>query len=196
MKHLLSFFKDFKQTGAIAPSSRFLARGMVQELNKHTGSGNPPLNILEIGAGTGPMTGEIVNSIRPADRFDVIEIHRDFFEHISRKYRQENVHIHHDDILKFDAGRSYDFIISSLPYENMPGETGRSIWEKQLHLCKDGGYITYFKYLKPGSFKNRYERELVDRYLAHRRTVWLNLPPARVYTLRVESPRTIGGTGD
>lgn len=197
LKFIYHFFRDFRQTGAIAPSSVFLARGMARMPRKLTASAaSPPLHILEIGGGTGSLTEEIVKQLRPSDHLDVVEIHHGFFEHIRDKYRGDNLEVHHCDILEFDPNRRYDVIISSLPYENMPGETGRNIWEKQLSLCKEGGYITYFKYLKPGSFKNRYERELVDRHLDHRGTVWLNLPPARVYTLRIDASPDDRGTGD
>lgn len=187
MRFLLQFFKDHKQTGAIAPSSRFLARGMVRELRKRTRTGNPsPLNILEVGAGTGPMTGEILRNMRPGDHLDVVEINRPFYEHIRRKYGEEDLCLHHCDIRDFEPDRTYDFIFSSLPYENMPEEVVLEIWSRKLALCAEGGSIVYFKYLKPSTFGNMHERKFVERHLHHRKTVLLNLPPARVYTLKVE----------
>ncbi|MDZ7773273.1 MAG: methyltransferase domain-containing protein [Balneolaceae bacterium] len=187
MKFLLQFFKDYKQTGAIAPSSRYLARGMVGELQNRTRTGDAsPLNILELGAGTGPMTAEILRNMRPADHLDVVEINRPFCEHILRTYGKDDLCLHNCDVREFEPERSYDFIISSLPYENMPVEVGREIWNKKLALCAEGGCIVYFKYIKPSSFGNDYEKKIVERHLYHRRTVLMNLPPARVYTLRVD----------
>lgn len=160
---------------------------MVRALAVRTGAADaPPVNILEIGAGTGPMTDEILTSMRPADHLDVVEIHRKFYEHIKNRYGHRNLTAHCCDILDFQPGLTYDIIISSLPYENIPAESGQKIWERKISLCKPGGTITYFKYLSPFGFKHDFERDLVEKWETNRETVLRNLPPARVYTLRIE----------
>ena len=61
----LAFFKQFRETftttGAVAPSSRFLARAMTAPLARRDG----PVRVLEIGPGTGAVTGKIVRLLRP-----------------------------------------------------------------------------------------------------------------------------------
>lgn len=145
----------------------------------------PPLNILEIGAGTGPMTDEIIRCMRHADHLDVVEIHRKFYEHIRDRYGHHNLTAHCCDILDFQPGRTYDIIISSLPYENIPAENSQKIWNRKISLCEPGGTISYFKYLSPFGFKHDFERNLVEKCETNRETVLRNLPPARVYTLRI-----------
>lgn len=192
MEHLFYFFKDLKQVGAIAPSSKFLAKDLVSKLKQRLSSNNcAPLKILEIGAGTGPLTKQITKHLRPEDQLDIVEIHKKFFQIVKTTYRQSNIQAYHSDILHFDADYKYDFIFSSLPYENMPEEVSRKIWEKKLNLCGSNAYISYFKYVKFRNFKNDFEEQVVKKYGQDKKFVLLNLPPAKVYTLEVNHNKTL-----
>ena len=186
MEHLKYFFKDLKQVGAIAPSSKFLAKDLVAKLKQHTSDSNcPPLNILEIGAGTGPLTKQITKHLRSEDNLDIVEIHKKFYQIVKQKYQRSNIHIHNRDILNFQPDQQYDFIFSSLPYENMPEEISQQIWKKKLQLCCPDAYISYFKYLKFRNFKSDFEEKVVERFGQNKKLVFLNLPPAKIYTLEI-----------
>ncbi|MCW9707481.1 class I SAM-dependent methyltransferase [Fodinibius salsisoli] len=186
LKHLIYFFKDLKQTGSIAPSSKFLAQDLVSQLKKRVACDEcKPLKILEVGPGTGPLTKQIVKHLRPNDKLDVVEIHKKFYQIVKSRYRQQNLQIHHADILQFQPDYKYDFIFSSLPYENMPEEISREIWKKKLTLCSEEACISYFKYVKFRNFKSDFEEEVVKKYGRDKKVVLLNLPPAKVYTLEI-----------
>ncbi len=187
MEHLLYFLKDLKQVGAVAPSSKFLAKDLVAQLqNKLAGVNCKPLNILEVGGGTGSLTKQITKHLRPQDSLDIVEIHKKFYQIIGSKYRHnDNVRIHHADILNFHPQKKYDFIFSSLPYENMPEGITKQIWEKKLNLCLQKAYISYFKYLKFGDFKSDFEEKIVKTYKHNKKIVFLNIPPAKIYTLEI-----------
>ncbi len=190
LKHLLYFFKDLKQVGAVAPSSKFLAKDLVARFKKELADGNcSPLNILEIGPGTGPLTKQIVKYLRPQDNLDVVEIHKKFFQIVKTRYRQSNIQAHHTDILQFQPNCKYDFIFSSLPYENMPAEVSQEIWKKKLSLCSEEACISYFKYVKFRNFKSDFEEKIVKKYGQNKKVVLLNLPPAKVYTLEVNGEK-------
>lgn len=192
MEHLFYFFKDLKQVGAIAPSSKFLAKDLVSKLKQRLSSNScAPLKILEIGAGTGPLTKQITKHLRPEDQLDIVEIHKKFFQIVKTTYRQSNIQAYHSDILQFDSDYKYDFIFSSLPYENMPEKVSRKIWEKKLNLCGPNAYISYFKYVKFRNFKNDFEEQVVKKYGQDKKFVLLNLPPAKVYTLEVNHNKTL-----
>ena len=192
LKHLLYFFRDLKQTGSIAPSSKFLAKDLVAQMKKDLNSDQcKPLNVLEVGPGTGPLTKQIVKHLRPKDTLDIVEIHKKFYQIVKSRYRQPNIQVHHADILQFQPEYKYDFIFSSLPYENMPANISRQIWEKKLNLCADHACISYFKYVKFRNFKSDFEEEVVNKYGRDKKIVFLNLPPAKVYTLEVnDGPET------
>lgn len=186
MEHLIHFIKDLKQTGAIAPSSKFLAKDLASQLRKDlSGKDCPPLNILEIGPGTGPLTKEITSLLRPQDRLDVVEIHRHFYQTIKQKYVRPNVFVHHEDILQFHSDISYDYIFSSLPYEAMPKALIRQIWQKKLDLCSQNAFICYFKYVSFRKFKCDFEEQIVKRYQRNKKIVLRNIPPAKLFTLEI-----------
>ncbi|SMO54823.1 class I SAM-dependent methyltransferase [Fodinibius sediminis] len=188
LKHLLYFFKDLKQTGAIAPSSKFLAEDLVAQLRKEVSTeACPPLRILEVGPGTGPLTKQILKYLRPEDKLDVVEIHKKFYQIVKSQYRRPNLQVHHADILQFQPDYKYDFIFSSLPYENMPEEISQEIWKKKLSLCSSDACISYFKYVKFRNFKSDFEEEIVKKYGQDKKIVLRNLPPAKVYTLEINS---------
>lgn len=187
MDFFIHFIKDLKKTGAIAPSSKFLARDLVEQLRTDLEANHcPPLNILELGPGTGPLTKEIVKHVRPVDHLDIVEIQKNFYEIIEEKYSSENIHVHYTDILNFEPGRQYDYIFSSLPYENMGRGQARAIWEKQLELCADNSYICYFKYVKFRDFKSKFEEQVVNEYRQDSKFVLRNIPPAKLYTLQID----------
>ncbi|MGM0545786.1 MAG: class I SAM-dependent methyltransferase [Bacteroidota bacterium] len=193
MEHLLYFLKDLKKVGAIAPSSKFLAKDLVSQLKQKLANTTncQPLNILEIGAGTGSLTKQISKHLRPKDRLDIVEIHKKFFQIVKVKYRHNNnIRVHHSDILNFQPDRRYDFIFSSLPYENMSEEITKQIWKRKLSLCSNNAFISYFKYLKFRDFKSDFEEQVVKKYGQNKKIVILNLPPAKIYTLEINQANT------
>lgn len=186
MEHFLHFIKDLKQTGAIAPSSKFLAKDLVKQLKKDVSCNTcRPLNILEVGPGTGPFTKEICKLIRAEDRLDVVEIHNHFFQTIKNKFARPNVSVFHEDILQYQPGRTYDYIFSSLPYEAMPKELIQKIWRKKLELCSPKAFICYVKYVSFRKFKCDFEEQVVKRYQRDKKVVLLNIPPAKLFTLEI-----------
>jgi phospholipid N-methyltransferase len=185
--HLVHFFKNLKKTGAIAPSSKFLTKDLLEPLTQALQhQPERPLNILEIGPGTGPLTKRLAQLLRPQDHLDIVEINEAFHQFIQSRFSSDNIAVHHADFLTFDPGKQYDFIFSSLPYESLPTEVSSSIWEHKLELCcEQGSYISYYKYLQFNQFKCDFEREVVDQFKTKRKLVWLNLPPAQCFTLKV-----------
>ena len=57
-------FRDFRSTGAIAPSTRFLGRKMALSLPHPLPD---DFRVLEVGPGTGPVTREIVKRIQAGE---------------------------------------------------------------------------------------------------------------------------------
>jgi len=186
LAHFIHFIKNWKETGAVAPSSRFLVNDLVSQLRKDLQSGqSESLKILEIGPGTGVLTKQIVKYLRPNDSLDVVEIHDHFYKLVNRKYSRDNVAVHHADFLKFNPTCKYDYIFSSLPYESIPKEISRKLWEKKLNCCKEEAYISYYKYLNFKKFRCDYEKKIVKKYRCDKKLVLLNLPPAHLFTLEV-----------
>lgn len=141
--------------------------------------------MLELGPGTGVITAEIIKCIRPDDIFDIVELDPDFSAEISEKYASESVSVFCMDFLDFHGEQPYDFIISSLPYDMIPGKITQKIWEKKLELSEWGTEISYYKYYKFNHFRSKFELEINRRYFRDKKLIWKNVPPAVVYNLKI-----------
>src|SRR5215813_13843699 len=82
-----AFRRNFHTTGAILPSSLFLARAMATDLKVP----RRPARILEVGPGTGAVTREIVRLLQDDDRFDAVEINPSFVQHLRLRFQQEKL---------------------------------------------------------------------------------------------------------
>ena len=194
-----AFRKNFHTTGAILPSSRFLARALASDLRRP----RDPGRILEVGPGTGAVTREIVRLLHPDDRFDAVEINPQFVQHLRRRFQQETLFRDRADQIELIEGPVeeligdgvYDFIISGLPLNNFAVSQVRTIFRTFRRLLKPGGTLAYYEYawvrqLKT-PFVSRQERRrlfrighVVGRYIRdyqirHKR-ILINVPPATV----------------
>ncbi len=187
MNPILFFLKDLRKTGALAPSSRFLAEDITELFREQIQQSNTPLRILELGPGSGSLTKQIVSSLRPIDSLDLVEINPHFTRLLRRRYNQDNIKVHYTDFLEFYPQKPYDYIFSSIPYETIPESVTELIWQKKLDLSKAGGKIMYYKYLNFNHFRCKFEKELVKECCVDKKLVFLNLPPAKLFTLQVNN---------
>ncbi|MEX0686427.1 MAG: rRNA adenine N-6-methyltransferase family protein [Balneolales bacterium] len=168
------------------PSSRYLAKDVVKLLGSNLHSADrAPVKILELGPGNGIFTGYILNHLNQDDHLDVVELNPHFVDIINKKYSADNLHVHHCDFLKFETSYQYDYIFSSIPYEQIHSRISKKIWERKLSMCRDGTYITYYKYINFNRFRCKFEKELVSKYRSDEKVVYLNMPPAKLFTLQI-----------
>ncbi len=211
MRDYVEFFKQFRQrfhtTGAIAPSSRFLARAMTGPLRKRKSAAR----VLEIGPGTGAVTRHIVHSLTLEDHFDLVEINEAFAGMLRSRFENDADYcrvaeisdIHTKPLQEFSVDEPYDFIISGLPLNNFSPELVQEIFESYFRLLAPGGVLSYFEYMfvrgvrKRMSGKSERQRfrsleSIILPYLKEQRmrTSWVfpNFPPAWVQHLRDSSP--------
>ena len=79
------FRTQFQTTGAIAPSSRRLARAMT----RYVASERRPARILEVGPGTGAVTRQIVTLLKADDRLDMVELNEAFAGRLEQRFQSE-----------------------------------------------------------------------------------------------------------
>lgn len=204
---LQSAAQDFKRTGAVAPSSRALARSMTAELvcKYHSDAA-----VLEVGGGTGSITKEIVRSLGKGNRLDVYEIDSKFVGLLKERVQKDkdfmnpgaDIKIYHKAIESIDITRRYDFIISCLPFTNFEPQMVRKIFEIYRTILKPNGICSFYEYVlmrnaariisgKPSERARvcgvaGVVREYVMHYAFRREIVLRNLPPAIVYHLRFD----------
>jgi phosphatidylethanolamine/phosphatidyl-N-methylethanolamine N-methyltransferase len=163
--------------GAVAPSSPQLAGAMAEWL-----PADPESYVLELGPGTGAVTGVLIKYGLREDRLVAIE-HNATMAGLLRK-RFPGAHIITGDawrlgqLLRTCAApiHSVGAVISSLPLLNFPPEQAESLARKIQSVLKPGGNWVQYSYnlgRKQPRGANRFK-------LRASKIVWLNLPPARV----------------
>ncbi len=185
--------------GAVWPSSRGLARAMVQPVFSavhHDG----PLRVLEVGPGVGPVTAELVARMLPGDKLDVVELNPDFCAVLRERFAGAEVQpaVHQVSILDFKPAQKYHHVVSGLPLANFPAELVEQIYAHLFSLLEVGGSFVMFEHVLGRELLNTFtvgqNRSRIQRILAleksleplitRRRTVPLNVPPARVLVRR------------
>ncbi len=197
--------RDFKRTGAVAPSSRALAQSITAELTRYC---RHPASVLEVGGGTGSITEEIVRHLREGDRLDVYEIDRRFASLIRHRLKEDpafrgveaEVRVHNKPIESIERKAKYDFVISCLPFTNFRPESVREIFEIYRSVLRPGGICSFYEYIfmrravrlisgKPEERKrvagvSVVVRSYVGAYSYKHDVVLRNLPPAMVHHIR------------
>jgi phospholipid N-methyltransferase len=166
-----------EQMGAIAPSSRGLAKAMARWV-----SADPKAVVLELGPGTGSITEALIARGLTGHRLLAIEKSPELA--ISLQKRFPGVRVITGDAwdlenlmdLHVEPGHHVGAVISSLPLRRFKPEATESLARKIKAILRPGGcWVQYSYHL--GS-----DRPLGTSYfhLLSSNVVWLNLPPARV----------------
>ncbi|KZM72860.1 class I SAM-dependent methyltransferase [Nocardia terpenica] len=197
---LLEAFRDFRTTGAVAPSSRALAWALTEPVR----ASRQPVTVLEVGAGTGPITRELLTLLGPDDQLDVVEANACFVERLrglvgAHADADDRIRVLHKRAEEIPGECCYDAIISGLPFTNFPPAQVDTIMSRYLELLRPGGALTYFAYRgtsvarrlvssRAETARHREVERILDdyqnRYGTGVVTVWGNLPPAWARSLR------------
>jgi phospholipid N-methyltransferase len=201
----LEFFRQFRTqfhtTGALAPSSRFLARAMIAPL----GARRMPARILEVGPGTGAVTRWIVSQLQPGDRLDLVELNGAFAALLQKRYGGDprfqrcGGAVHVCGIEAFEPEAPYDYVISGLPFNNFSPDLVERLLTGMMERLAPCGVLSFFEYMyvRPlrqmvsASQERSRLRDLggvmqsfISRHGFRRDWVFLNVPPAWVQHLR------------
>ena len=178
------FLKQPIITGAIAPSSPWLAELMTEELGL-----NDADTIIELGPGTGAFTRVIARKARPEALVLAIESNPSLAECLRTQFSR--VMIIHDSAERLAAHlaaadrTSADCIISGIPWAGFPREHQERLLSAVVSGLRPGGRFATFAYinaawLPPGK---RFRTMLISsfRRVTVTKTEWRNVPPAFVY---------------
>jgi phosphatidylserine decarboxylase len=195
--------KNIHEVGSILPSSRAVARAMTGPMRRRPA----PRRILEVGAGTGPITASIVEQMQPGDHLDIYEINPKFTAFLSRRFDTEprfhrvaaQTTIRTAGVESIERVPTYDIIISAIPFTAFPPQMVERFFETYRQILKPDGILTYIEFafgrailrmLAKGNEKERLKAvdRVVQRYnrefqFGHR-FVPFNAPPARIRSLR------------
>jgi phospholipid N-methyltransferase len=200
---LQAAIKDIHEVGSILPSSRMVARSMTAALRQRPS----PRRILEVGAGTGPITVQIAREMRLGDQLDVYEINPKLVEFLARRFEREKVFQRvRDQTQLYAAGietikrePTYDIIISAIPFTAFPPTAVAEFFEVYRAILKPDGILTYIEFafgrailraFAKGEEKRRLQavdhvvNGYVKKYQFGYKFVPFNAPPARIRSLR------------
>ena len=170
-------------TGAVAPSGRALARAMA------TATGSPSHGlIVEVGPGTGPVTQSLIETGIPPERLVLVEYDAGFCRLLEQRFALASV-VQGDayDLprtLAPFAGQPIAAIVSSLPLLNQPPPRRAKLIHDAFALMEPSGVFVQFTY---GLLSPIPREACAGRFSAVRsRPILLNLPPAFVWTYRLE----------
>ncbi|MFM2483873.1 class I SAM-dependent methyltransferase [Celerinatantimonas yamalensis] len=181
----LLFLKQFLATprtvGAIAPSSRSLARKMIEQIDF-----TKARCIVEIGPGTGVFSELLIKYCQPHCQIILIETNPVFVEQLEQKYQHmDNVRVVHDsgekiNLYKIKFGIEHiDYVVSGIPFSSLPAQVSTNILSTVHKAIGDDGRFILFQY---SLMKVRALTKWFD--LTHIERSWINLPPAHVFTCR------------
>ncbi len=178
--HFKSFFRSWMQNplaiGAVAPSSRLLAKMMAMNL----GAG---ARVIELGAGTGTVTQAILDTgVHPKDLY-VVEQNEEFVKVLKNRFRSSPV-IEADAMMMAEHLRgvagSVDFVISGLPLLLFSAEQKIKLLSQTFHVLRPSGVLRQFTYAGrcPVGRDLRARLQLESSLIGF---APFNLPPAFVY---------------
>jgi phosphatidylethanolamine/phosphatidyl-N-methylethanolamine N-methyltransferase len=182
-RFIKTLFESPRLTGALSPSGRFLARAMARAIDAH-GQGL----VVELGPGTGPVTKALLERGVPAKNLVLVEYESGFCRLLARRF--PDVRVLQGDAYRLshtlaDLRQPIRAIVSSLPLLNQPPDRRRELLEQAFALMGPEGVFVQFTYgvVAPAP------RRIGSLTLSAEATapIWLNLPPARVWTYRVGS---------
>lgn len=191
LTHTVRFLREFvsapARIGAVSPSSPRLARRMVQHVDWDQARA-----VVEVGPGTGAITGEILRHLRPGTTFFAVELHAEMGKIFRQRYPE--VLLLQDSVQNLPALcrrqglEQLDCVLSGLPWASFSSEQQRELLDAIVSMLPPGRQFVTFAYLQ-GIFlpaARRFHALLQDCFseVARSRVTWSNLPPAFVYRCR------------
>ncbi|HTY89468.1 MAG TPA: methyltransferase domain-containing protein [Candidatus Acidoferrum sp.] len=178
---LREWIADPQRTGAVAPSSAQLAAAMAHWLPTDRES-----YVLELGPGTGAVTGALISRGLREDRLVAIEKNPTLARLLRERYPSAHIitgDAWHLDELLLDRSDPIDrvgAVISSLPLVNFPLAQAEQLAEKIRTVLEPHGTWVQYSY----HIHKRRTRGTSRFQLLASKIVWFNLPPARVNVYR------------
>lgn len=180
----LHFFRSWldspREIGAVAPSSRPLARLITQEIDPAGGL------VVELGPGTGVFTYQLVENGLSPEKLLLIEKNPGFAESLRRRF--PTAALHELDVAHMRRCREQwralqaQAIVSGLPLLAMGTKAQIAVLRTCFDMLRPGGHLYQFTY--------HWRCPVPDSILKRLRlkafpvgNVWWNLPPASVYRI-------------
>jgi phospholipid N-methyltransferase len=172
---LKGFLKNWREVGSPVPSSRHLARkicGLIDFERAH--------NVVEIGAGTGVITHELLQSLRPQASLDIFEVNSEFCDRL-KTIGDTRLTVHNVSALQMPGVlvEKADYVVSGIPLATLSRSEFKRLCESVNAILRPGGvFIQLQLSLVSYGRLRRFFREVNVRF------TFRNTPPAFMYSCR------------
>ncbi len=178
-RFLRAFVANPRQVGAILPTSRWAVRDMLDLADLSRAD-----LVVELGAGTGVQTGEILARLAPGARLVALEIDPDLAKLLDERYDDPRLQVVCDSAENLDAhlgGKRADVLVSALPYTSFEAGLRRRVLDLLPVALAPGGVLLVIQYspLILGELRRRFPS------VQQKITPW-NVPPAFLYACRTD----------
>jgi phospholipid N-methyltransferase len=179
LRFLQAFVANPRQVGAVLPTSRRAVRDML-DLADLPGAEL----VVELGAGTGVQTGEILARLGPGARLVSMEIDPRLAELLAERYDDPRLQVVCDSAENLAAhldGATADVLVCALPFTSLPPALRRRILDMLPLAVGPQGVAVVIQY------SPLIEPELRKRFPSVRRRLSvLNVPPAFLFACSSE----------
>lgn len=174
--------KNPKQICSLFPSSPFVGRAMSWAI-----ASRPESHVIELGAGTGAVTRQLLRSGLPPENLTVLEIDSQLGGHLRRTFPDLDVIIAPAQELatlwQERNGPTVGAIVSTMPMRLFSRKLIREIMKNAMSVLAPGGLFVQFTYRQNSPVPEHIAERLGlvgERYCR----VWINLPPAGIWIYR------------
>lgn len=174
---LAAWVQKPRQTASVVPSSRYLARLMVAQIDPTDG------RVLELGGGTGVFTRAILGTGLPPEKLEVVEINPAFARGLRRHFPNVSVLETPAQIVSTAAAGEpgiYQTVVSGLPLLAMDRHVHYDILSESFRMLQPGGSFVQFTY----SMRPPVSRDVIDALdlnVERAGQTVRNFPPATVF---------------
>ena len=144
-----NFFRFPAMLGSLVPSSRFLVNDVLSQVNWERAQ-----VVVEYGPGVGTMTQEILKRMRPDARLVALELNQDFVDFLKNQIRDPRLHVAQAsacqvrEVLAGLGINHADYIISGIPYSNMPDSARHEIVKETRQILGDDGALLIYQFTR------------------------------------------------
>ena len=183
MQKQIAFFKEavknIKTSGSVMPSSRFLIKKMLQDIDF-----SEDLIIVEYGPANGIITWEIINQMSENSKLICFEINPVFYNELVQNIQDDRVVVLNEsaenieEVLNKLKIEKIDFCISSLPLAMIPASVSNRVLRSTIKCLKPKGKFVQYQYSLQyyKQLKNVFNEKNIQL-----KFVLMNFPPAFVY---------------
>ena len=176
-RFLRSFLAGPRQVGAVLPTSRATAHAMLEMAPVSRAT-----CVVELGAGTGPLTRELVPRLPPHGKALAFEIDPALAGALAAEVTDPRLRVVADSVEHLEAhlaGRRPEVIFSALPFTSLPAPVRARILAVARRVLADDGTMVVLQY---SPFIQGVLRESFGS--VERRISWPNVPPAFLFACR------------